>query len=180
LAKHVLRYLKGTKHFGINYTKNLENVAAYTDSDWAGDIDDRKSCTGNIIILANGPISWKSRKQGSVALSTMEAEYAALAEISREIIYIRRLLTHMGFKKFVKDPIRVYCDNQSAIELSKNAVFHKRSKHVDINFHFVRELVERGEISVKFLRTDLMLADILTKSLSKAKHDNHISMLQLE
>lgn len=110
----------------------------------------------------------------------MEAEYAALAEISREIIYIRRLLTHMGFEKFVKDPIRVYCDNQSAIKLSKNAVFHKRSKHVDISFHFVRELVERGEISVKYLRTDLMLADILTKSQPKTKHDNHISMLHLE
>ncbi|KMQ85178.1 retrovirus-related pol polyprotein from transposon tnt 1-94 [Lasius niger] len=129
--------------------------------------------------MANGPISWKSKKQGSVALSTMEAEYAALAEISREIIYIKRLLTHMGFKKFVKDTIRVYCDNQSAIELSKNAVFHKRSKHVDISFHFIRDFVEKGDIVVKYLRTDSMIADVLTKSLPKAKHDKHVSMLQL-
>lgn len=179
LAKHVLRYLKGTKRYGINYIKNSEDVTAYTNSDWAGDVDDRKSCTGNIIILANGPISWKSKKQGSVALSTMEAEYAALAEISREIIYIKRLLTHMGFEKFVKDTIRVYCNNQSAIELSKNAVFHKRSKHVDISFHFIRELVEKRDIVVKYLRTDSMIVDILTKSLPKTKHDKYISMLQL-
>lgn len=85
----------------------------------------------------------------------------------------------MGFEKFVKDTIKVYCDNQSAIELSKNAVFHKRSKHVDISFHFIRELVERGDIVVKYLRTDSMIADVLTKSLPKAKHDKFISMLQL-
>lgn len=86
LAKRVLRYLKGTSHYGIKYTKNQDLLTAYTDSDWAGDVDDRKSCTGNVIILANGPISWKSKKQASVALSTMEAEYSALAEMSREIV----------------------------------------------------------------------------------------------
>lgn len=135
LAKHVLRYLKGTKHYGIKYIKNMDKVAAYKDSDWAGNVDDRKSCTGNLVILANSPISWKSKKQRAVALST-EAEYAALSEISREIIYIKGLLTHIGFEVFVKDSINVYCDNQSAIELSKNAIFHKRSKHVDIRFHY--------------------------------------------
>lgn len=183
LAKRVLRYLKGTLHYSIKYMKNKNALAAYTDSNWAGDVDDRKSCTGNVIILANGPfhpISWKSKKQASVALSTMEAEYAALAEISREIVYVKRLLTYMGFEKFIKDPVDVYCDNQSAIELSKNAVFHKRSKHIDISFHFTRELVEKKVITVRYLRTESMIADILTKSLSRDKHFKCVSMLQLE
>lgn len=178
LAKRVLRYLKGTSHYKIKYIKDQNALKAYTDSDWAGDTDDRKSCTGNVIILANGPISWKSKKQ--VALSTMEAEYAALAEISREIVYVKRLLTYMGFEKFVKDPINVYCDNQSAIELSKSAIYHKRNKYIDISFHFTRELVERKVITIQYLRTESMMADILTKSLSKDKHFKCISMLQLE
>lgn len=86
----------------------------------------------------------------------------------------------MGFEQFVKDSISVWCDNQSAIELSKNAVFHKRSKHIDISFHFTRELVEKKVITIQYLRTELMIADILTKSLSKDKHFKYISMLQLE
>ena len=178
-AKRILRYLKGTSHYSIKYVKNEDTFTAYTDSDWAGDEDDRRSCTGNVVILANGPISWKSRKQTSVALSTMEAEYAGLAEISREVVYVKRLLTYMGFK-LVKGSINVYCDNQSAIELSKNAVFHKRSKHIDISFHFTRELVEKKVITIKYLQTELMIADILTKFLSKSKHLDCISLLQLE
>ena len=110
----------------------------------------------------------------------MEAEYAALAEISREIVYIKRLLSYMGFEKFVSDTIHVYCDNQSAIELSKNAVNHKRSKHIDISFHFTRELVEKKIIIIQYLNTESMIADILTKSLSKAKHYKCVSLLHLE
>lgn len=94
LARRVLRYLQHTSHYGITYTKNKDKLQAYTDSDWAGDIDDRKSCTGNVIMLAGGPISWRSKKQASVALSTMEAEYVALAEVSKEVIYMKRLLNY--------------------------------------------------------------------------------------
>lgn len=101
----------------------------------------------------------------------MEAEYAALSEVSREVVYLKRLLTHMGFKKYMTPLIRVFCDNQSAIELSKNAVFHKRSKHININFQFTRELVDKKEIEIHYLQTDSMLTNILTKSLTKCKHD---------
>lgn len=179
IAKRILRYLKATSHYGITYTKDEERLRAYSDSDWAEDIDDRKSCSGNVLTLATSPISWKSRKQASVALSTMEAEYAALSEVSREVIYLKRLLIHMGFEKYVTPPISVFCDNQSAIELSKNAVFHKRSKHIDINFHFTCELVDKKEIVIHYLQTDSMLADILTKSLTKCKHDRCVQMLNL-
>ena len=179
IAKRVLRYLKLTSHYGILYNKDETNLLAYTDSDWAGDIDDRKSCSGNLLMLSQGPISWKSKKQMSISLSTMEAEYVALSEVSREVIYIKRLLQHMGFEKYVQLPINVYCDNQSAIQLSKNAVFHKRSKHIDISYHFVRELVENKEIQIYYLSTENMIADILTKSLSKCKHNRCVEMLNL-
>jgi len=179
LAKRILRYLKHTSHYSIVYEKNDDRLQAFTDSDWAGDTDDRKSCTGNVITLAGGPISWRSKKQTSVALSTMEAEYAALAETSKEVVYLKRLLCFMGFEKCVESPIRIFCDNQSAIQLSKNAILHKRSKHIDISFHFVRELVERKTIEVIYLRTDQMIADILTKSLPKIKHQRCVTMLNL-
>src|SRR6187551_259815 len=109
----------------------------------------------------------------------MEAKYAALSEVSREVVNVKRLLNHMGFEKYAVGPINIYCDNQSAIELSKNAVFHKRSKHIDISFHYTRELVENGEIVVEYLQTDYMPADILTKSLTKCKHENCVKMLNL-
>jgi len=152
LAKRVLRYLKNTSHYGITYMKSEDKLQAFTDSDWAG----------------------------SVALSTMEAEYAALAEVSREVVYLKRLLKYVGFEKYVQPPIHIYCDNQSAIELSKNAVLHKRSKHIDISFHFTRELVDMKEIKVTYLRTDQMLSDILTKPLPKIKHQRCVVMLNLE
>ena len=180
VAKNVLRYLKATLNHGITYSKNDEGIKAYSDSDWAGDIDDRRSCSGNVLILSGSPISWKSIKQASVALLTMEAEYAALSEVSREIVYIKRLLLHMGFEKCVKSPINVFCDNQSAIELSKNAVFHKRSKHIDIRLHYTRELVDQKEIAIHYLQTDCMPADILTKPLTRYKHERCVEMLNLK
>lgn len=179
IAKRILRYLKATRKFRITYVKDNKKVKAYTDSDWAGDADDRKSCSGNVITLAGGPISWKSRKQASIALSTMEAEYAALSEVARETVYIKRLFIHMGFIDYVKSPIDVFCDNQSAINLSKNAVYHKRSKHIDICFHYTRDLVEKGEIVIHYLQTDANPADIFTKSLTKFKHDCCVNMLKL-
>jgi len=107
LAKRILRYLKGTTSYGIKYERNKQKLNAYTDSDWAGDVEDRRSCSGNVLTLAGGAISWKSRKQPTVSLSTMEAEYIALSEISKEIVYLKRLLNHMQFYDLVEDPARI-------------------------------------------------------------------------
>lgn len=179
IAKRVLRYLQNTIDYGITYIKDRKEMQAYVDSDWAGDIDDRKSCSGNVIILANGPISWGSKKQKSIALSTMEAEYIALSEVCKEIAYLRRLLKHMGFESYVINATNVYCDNQSAIELNKNNVFHGRSKHVDIRYHYSREMRDKGEIKISYLPTEKMLADLLTKSLTKVKHEESVKSLKL-
>lgn len=115
-------------------------------------------------------LSWSSKKQKSVALSTIEAEYMALSEATKEIIYLRKLLTHMKFKCFVENETILYCDNQSAIALCKNSVHHACSKHIDIRYHFSCEAQERGEIKVKYLSTSQMIAGMLTKSLPKIKH----------
>lgn len=109
----------------------------------------------------------------------MEAEYMSLSEVCKEIVYLRRLLEHIGFKSCVTGPTEVYCDNQSAIELNKNHVFHGRSKHIDIRYHNSREMRDKGEISLSYLPTDKMLADLLTKPLVKAKHEECVRLLGL-
>lgn len=180
MAKRVLRYLKGTIDYSIKYDNKNEHLSAFVNSDWAGDNSDRKSCTGFVLKLAGGPVSWNSRKQKSVALSTMEAEYMALSEVTKEVIYMRNLLQHMKICEIVDEPTVVHCDNQSCIQLCKNSVHHARSKHIDIRFHFSKEAQERGEIQVKYLRSIEMTADILTKSLSKEKHVAYVQLLNLK
>jgi len=116
IAKRVLRYLKATLHYAITYVKSNEKLKPYSNSDWAGNIDDHKSRSGNVLFLSGALINWKSIKQASVSLSTMEAEYAALCEVSLEIVYVKQILKHISFEKYVVSPIDVFCDNQSAIE----------------------------------------------------------------
>ena len=112
-------------------------------------------------------------------MSTMEAEYVALSDAVREFVYLKRLLNHIGFEKLVKSPRSIFCDNQSAIYLAKNAVFHKRSKHIDVDFHYIRELVKNKCIQIDYLKSECMPADIFTKSLQKCKHENGVKMLRL-
>lgn len=179
MAKRVLRYLRGTIDYAITYKKINSEVTAYVDSDWGGDVQDRRSCSGFVVKLANGPISWGTRKQKSVALSTMEAEYVALSELTKEVIYIRRLIHHMKLDSLVQGPTSVSCDNQSAIALCNNSVYHSRSKHIDIRYHFSREALENGDINVKYLSTDKMVADVFTKALAKTKHAECVRLLNL-
>lgn len=130
-------------------------------------------------MLSNGPIAWEAKKQKSVALFTMEAEYMALSEVAKESIYMRRLLKHMGHDDLVSGATIVHCDNQSAIQLSKNCVFHGKSKHITIRYHFSRKASERGEIKIVYLNTERMKADILTKALFKDKHKRCMDLLNL-
>lgn len=152
---------------------------AYVDSDWGRNIDNRRSCTGLVLVLAGGPVSWKSKQQRSVALSTMEAEYMALSEVVKEVMYMRRLLTHMGGQTYANDPTCINCDNQSAIRFSKDSIYHQRSKHVDIRFHFTREAQEDGEVTVQYIPSDKNPADLLTKPLLKIKMSRCRDILKL-
>ena len=165
-AKRILRYLKGTGYLGLSYKKCADgNLIGYSDADWAGDVDDRHSTTGNVFLFAKGAVSWLSKKQATVALSTTEAEYVALSTATQEAIWLRRLLTDVGGP--LEEPIVINEDNQGAIAMAKNPVGHARTKHIDIRYHFVREGVQNGAIFLNYVATDEMIADILTKPLPK-------------
>lgn len=168
-AKRVLRYLKGTKDHGLMFTKteNLK-LEGFVDADWAADIVDRKSFTGFCFKLSDSLVSWECKKQGSVALSSTEAEYVAISEASREAIYLYNMFGELvGNTKC----ITIFNDNQSAHKLCCNPALHKRAKHIDIRYHFVREAISNHFVNIKYLQTNDMPADILTKSLSLVKHN---------
>ena len=171
-AKNVLHYLQGTKHHGIQFggkaayhtlAKSPDQLVGFSDSDWAGQVDDRKSTSGTIFFLNNGPISYASRSQKCVALSTAESEYVALGEAAREAIYLRMLLKDLGQEQM--EPTIIFEDNVAAEKLTKNNIHHSRTKHIEIKHHFIREAVENKTIEIQHLASTEMLADLLTKAL---------------
>ena len=165
-VKRIMRYLKGTVDFGLQYDrKGPAECIGYSDSDWAGDINDRKSTSGYVFQICGTAVSWRSKKQNCVALSTAEAEYMALASASQEAIWMQKLLGNLDKKQV--QPIEIYEDNQSAICMAKKPQFHGRAKHVDIKYHFIRELVEKGSVTLTYCPSEDMIADMLTKGLSK-------------
>ena len=169
-AKRVLRYLKGTQNLGIKFSGrgsgSTPTLVGYSDSDFANDPDTRRSVTGNVVFLFGGPISWSSKLQRTVALSTAEAEYMALTEICKEMIWLRRLLKDIEWDQSV--PL-VLEDNQSTISISKNDIYHHRTKHIDIRYHFTRDCVENGDIELRHCKTEHMVADMLTKPLPRQR-----------
>jgi hypothetical protein len=193
-AKHVLRYLKGTVDFGLNYERgDGVRLIGYSDSDWAGCVSDRKSnmfcynpmypldwigCVsdrksdrkstlGCCFGLGSAVVSWFSRKQKLVALSSAEAEYMAASQASCEAIWLHKLL--FGLFGVEMRPTMIYCDNQSCIKLFENPIFHDRSKHIKIRYHFIRDHVQRGAVELQYASTDEQMVDILTKALGKGK-----------
>ena len=143
------------------------------DADWSGDLDDRKSTTGYYFkFQGNGAaISWEVKKQATVALSSTEAEYQAMAAAVQEAIYLRSLMKDFGYP--MKEPIYIGEDNQSCIKMCHIPVMHKRSKHIDTKLHFMRERAENGEVGIHYIPTEDMTADILTKSLPRIEVEKH-------
>lgn len=169
--KRVLRYLKGSINIKLIYVKNDYNnlLSGYVDSDWGGnDTTDRKSTTGYLFKLFNKcTICWNSRKQLSVAASSTEAEYMALFEAVREALWLKSLAQSINIK--VTKPIIIYEDNNGCISIASNPTSHKRSKHIDIKYHFSREQVEKNVIKLEHVSTGNQLADALTKPLPVVK-----------
>lgn len=170
-VKHVLKYLKGTNDKMLCYRKCDEGLrlVTYSDADWAGDENDRCSTSGYCVSLCkNGPlISWKTKKQPTVALSTCEAEYMALAATIQECLYLKQLLEHLDDYQYGVPMI--YEDNQGTIALAKNPVSRQRCKHIDIKYHFVRSTVNNGKVFLEYCPTDQMVADLMTKPATKVK-----------
>ena len=146
-VKHVLRYLKGTIDYGLRYVADCEfGLVGYMDSDWAGSVTDRKSTSGCCFNLGSTVIAWRNRKQMSVALSTIEAEYIAACSASSEAVWLRKMLS--GLFDLEMDVTCIYCDNQSCIKLSKNPVFHDKSKHIEIKYQYIHDMVEKGTVKL--------------------------------
>jgi hypothetical protein len=172
VGKRILRYVAGTSSYGILYSSTEYDVlTGFTDSDFAGSLDDRKSTSGHVFHLGSGVISWASKKQPIVTLSSAEAEYVAATSAACQAVWLRRVLE--GLQQKQEGPTTVYCDNNSAIALSKNHVFHQKSKHIDTRYHFIRELVNNGEVHVEHCKSIDQLADIFTKPLAKDIFEFH-------
>jgi hypothetical protein len=168
VAKGVLRYVAGTADHGITFSKGTSGLVGFCDADFAGDMDSRRSTTGYAFCLYGGAISWNSRLQPTVAVSTVEAEYMAAAAAVKEALWLRVLLAELGVSV---QPLRVHCDNQGAIKLLKHPIASQRSKHIDVLYHFARERVMAGEVEFVYVSTADMVADIFTKPLSKSKFE---------
>lgn len=177
-VKRILRYLAGTTKLGIFYTKKTKPMIGYCDADWGGCLEDRRSYSGYVFILAGGAVSWKSQKQRTVALSSTESEYVSLSEAVKEAIYLKGLLTELQQETFSK--IELLIDNRGAEQLASNPVYHARTKHIDIRHHFVREAVENEIVKLRHVSSSEMVADILTKALPRELHDKCIQGLGLE
>ncbi|KAF7147957.1 hypothetical protein RHSIM_Rhsim03G0172600 [Rhododendron simsii] len=164
VAKRIFRYLQGTWKFGLFYKKGeRSDLRGFTDSDYAGDQDDRRSTSGYVFMLGSGAVSWSSKKQPIVTLSTTEAEFVAATSCVCQAIWLKKILEELYFKR--QGAITIFCDNSSAIKLSKNPVLHGRSKHIDVKFHFLRDHTKDGTIDLIFCKSEDQVADIMTKPL---------------
>ena len=218
-AKRILRYLKETKDYGLLYEGETDRESfpeplCYTDSYWAGDTESRKSTGGYAFILCNAAISWKTKKQTTISLSSTEAEYVALSEATKEAIWMKRLLREIetrtvpkakvNLAKYHEDeierqwkpwrngdensskkqanvndqlttsrPQKIQADNQGCIKLTENVQSNSRAKHIEIRYHYVRDMWEKGEIDLIYEPTATMTADVLTKALLKDGHWEH-------
>ncbi|KAG9453126.1 hypothetical protein H6P81_006030 [Aristolochia fimbriata] len=169
IVKRIIRYVKNTVNLRIWYVVNTSNVlAGYSDADWAGDADDRKSTSGGCFYFGTNLVAWYNKKQNSISLSTIEAEYIAAGSCCAQLLWMKQMLADYGVLSGV---LTVYSDNTSAINISKNPVQHSRTKHIDIQHHFIRELVEGGKVTLEYLSIENQLADIFTKSLDAKRFE---------
>lgn len=173
-VKNIFRYLSSSQTRGITFGGEGGDltIIGYSDSDWAGDVVGRKSTSGFIFMMNNGPVSWCAKKQSTVALSSTEAEYIALTLAAKEATWLRLLMTELGLlgidNQLTKIALRG--DNQSSIALANNPVLHQRSKHIDIQHHYIRDEVDAKRIELSYIPTEEMIADGLTKPLSAIKY----------
>ncbi|CAL1363912.1 unnamed protein product [Linum trigynum] len=174
----ILRYIKGTIHHGLHFSASSSlELCAYSDADWAGDPTDRRSTTGYCFFLGSSLISWRSKKQKVVARSSTEAEYRALADTTAELLWLRWLLDDLTAPQ--TSATRLYCDNQSAIQISHNDVFHERTKHIEIDCHLVRHHLRDNTLSLVPVSSEHQTADVLTKSHFPSRFHDLLSKLKL-
>jgi hypothetical protein len=175
---HILRYVKGTLFHGLHFSSHSSlDLRVYSDVDWAKDPTDRRSTTGYCFLLGDSLISWRSKKQFVVARSSIEAEYHALADTTSELLWLRWLQHDMGVSQTSNSPI--FCDNRSAIQIAHNDVFHERTKHIEINCHFVCHHLLQGTLRLCPIASADQLADVFTKAHPPRRFRDLVSKIKL-
>ena len=178
-ALKILKYLKTTQDYSLVFDgEKVQDLQAHADASWASDEDTARSVTGYVMTVNSTAVSWKSQRQKTVAMSSTEAEYMALFAATQEVIWLRRLLKEVKIEKL--KPTIVFQDNKSTIMLAKNPTQHSRTKHINTKYHFVREMVKNEEIEVVYKCTEDMIADVLTKAVSKVKLRKHMNAIGLK
>jgi hypothetical protein len=161
----ILRYLKNAPGKGLLFSKNgVTNIEGYTDSDWAGDQTTRRSTSGYFTFVEGNLVTWRSKKQKVVARSSAEAEFRGMAHGMCELLWIKSVLKDLGIK--YQEPMSLYCDNKAAIEIAQNPVQHDRTKHVEVDRHFIKENLEQKIVQFPFVKSESQLADVLSKAVS--------------
>ncbi len=178
-AKHMLRYLHRMVTMKLTYSKAGEPIKIYSDADWATDPIDRKSFSGYVVLLANGATSWSSRKQTAIALSTTEGEFIAISEATKECMWQQNLLREITQDTFSGKPTSIFADNQGAISLAINHIASESTKHMQLKKFFVQEACDEGIISLEYVRSEMNVADALTKPIDCSKMDDHSKSLGL-
>lgn len=178
-VKRIMRYIKQTTNYKIRYRKGHGklNLEGFSDSDWAADPISRKSLGSYVFMLAEGPVSWACKCNHSVCLSSTEAEYKALTSAAKETIWILRCLADIRHEQ--EQATLMHCDNQGAIALSNNPVYHSRTKHISVYHHFIRDVVAEKEVKLGYINTLKNSADLLTKALPSELHLEHCCRLGL-
>jgi hypothetical protein len=165
-VKRIFKYLKETMTYGLWYPRNQSlQLTAYSDANWENCVDERKSTSGGAFFLGDSLVAWLSKKQGSISLSTTEAEYIVAATCCTQVLWMIQTLADLEVKYTA--PIPIHCDNTSAINVSKNPVLHSKTKHIPIKYHFLREQVTNQIVQVHYIPTTEQIADIFTKPLAK-------------
>ncbi|CAN6485003.1 unnamed protein product [Victoria cruziana] len=175
-VKRVMRYLQGSNDNMLIYRKSDDlEILGYSDSDFAGCQDSRRSTSGYVFTLAGGAISWKSIKQTLVATSTMAAEYIAYYETSNQALWLRNFVAGLRIMTRIERPLRLLCDSNSAVQFSNNNRSLSKSKHIDIKYLVVKERIQNGQVSLEHIGTDFMIVDPLTKGLPPNVFHKHIA-----
>jgi hypothetical protein len=176
----VFKYLRATSDRGLVFQRGTEKgltLEGYADVDWANDVNNRRLTSGYVFMLASTAVSWSSKKQTSVALSSTEAEYIAGAHAAKELIWLRQLLAGLSFT--TNSPTTLLMDNQLAIAIAKNPAHHKRMKHIEVCYHFLKRMVKDGKIKLEYVPTTEQPADAMTKGLACEKHELFIGQMGL-
>jgi Reverse transcriptase (RNA-dependent DNA polymerase) len=175
---HVIGYIKNTMDYGLTYSRDFDlSPAAYVDADFGGCKDTRRSTSGYVVLMAGGPVSWSSKRQTTVALSTVEAEYVAMSRCAQQVVWMHSWLSEVDIE--ISTPGIIKADNRGAIALSKNTKDHGKVKHIDIRHHYIRELLEEGAIDIEQVSSFDNLADLFTKPLPRDNHHRILTSLNI-